>query len=252
MIKKLFIITSTIEPSDIGLTYSKVRSIFSPDERFRQTVGTITSIHNAHPDAKIVLLDSSNDTNGLLNHLRFMPNLNVVSLKNINSEIAEIVNTNRNKSLCECLMTNTYLKQYKKYVNEFDFIIKVSGRYNLFNFTDYFTEENKNKIFFKKPSCFKWGNDWDWRFHHVDLRHSQQDDYLRQYCTVLFSFATNHLDKLIDMNDAIIHFLKQPSMSQYDMEILYYYLSRSFESDIIETEWSVCGWDGTSGRFMYY
>jgi hypothetical protein len=41
-------------------------------------------------------------------------------------------------------------------------------------------------------------------------------------------------------------------MAHYDIETLSYYFTRPHEKQIIETDWKVCGWDGTSARFMYY
>lgn len=250
MIKKLFYITSTIQPRDAELTYSKTRSVFTTEERFRQTIGSITSIHNADPNAQIILLDSSDECEELLSKFNFIPNLTVIPLNKLDSGITDTVNSHRNKTLCECLMTNTFFKHYKKYIKDFDYVVKLSGRYNIFNFTNYFTEENKTKLFFKRPLSFKWNDDW--RYNFIDLRHAQGNDQLMQYCTVLFAFGAQNLEKIMDMNDSIIHFLEQPSMNHYDMETLYYYLTRPFQSNIIETDWRVCGWDGTSGRFMYY
>ena len=95
---------------------------------------------------------------------------------------------------------------------------------------------------------------WDpsWRYHFVDIRESQKEDSLTQYCTVLYAYGTMHLDKFIDINEAVIHLIKQPHMMHYDIETLAYYLTRQYKESIIETDWRVCGWDGTSGRFMYY
>jgi hypothetical protein len=54
------------------------------------------------------------------------------------------------------------------------------------------------------------------------------------------------------MNDATVHLLQQPLMHHYDIETLSYYFTRAYEDKIIEVDWKVSGWDGTSGRFMYY
>jgi hypothetical protein len=61
-----------------------------------------------------------------------------------------------------------------------------------------------------------------------------------------------HLEKFIDINEAVIHLLNQPTMRHYDIETLMYYLTRPYEDNIMEVNWKVSGWDGTSGRFMYY
>jgi len=250
MTSKLFIIPSTIQPRDGAFTYAKTRSVFSAEERFRQTVFTINSIQSAYPDADMVLLDSSDNYQTFKPDLLHIPNLKFVSLKEIDSNIANTVNSHVNKSLCECLMMNTYFKHFKKTIKEYDYVIKTCGRYFYFNFENYFTEENTNKIFFKKPLQFTWDDNWN--YHYVDLRHYQNNNKLYQYCTVLFAFGSAYLEKFIDINETVIHLIDQPSMKHYDIETLMYYLTRPYQNNIIETDWKVSGWDGTSGRFMYY
>lgn len=250
MTSKLFIIPSTIQAREGKFTYSNTRSVFSTEERFRQTIFTINSIQNAYPDSDVVLLDSSDNFEQFKIELQHIDKLELVSLKKLDSKICEIVNTHPNKSLCECLMLNTFYKAFKQQIKEYDYVIKTCGRYFYFNFIDYFTEENKNKIFFKKPLNFEW--DQNWRYHFVDRRSEQNNNRLHQYCTVLFAFGSVHLEKFIDINEATIHFINQPSMCHYDIETLAYNLTRPFEKDIIEVDWKVSGWDGTSGRFMHY
>lgn len=249
MTSKLFIIPSTIQPREGKFTYVNTRSVFSTEERLRQTIFTVNSIQNAYPEAHIVLLDSSDDCS-FKSDLKYIKNLEFISVKDISPENAEIINTHSNKSLCECLMMNTYYTKFKKQIKEYDYVIKTCGRYFYFNFTDHFTKENKDKIFFKKPLQFEWNNTW--KYHFIDRRDTQKDNKLRQYCTVLFAFGSMHLEKFIDMNEAAMHLFKQPNMFHYDIETLSYYLTRPYENSIVEVDWIVSGWDGTSGRFMYY
>jgi hypothetical protein len=250
MTSKLFIIPSTIQPREGRFTYSNTRSVFTAEERLRQTIFTINSIQNAYPEGKVVLLDSSDNPDKIIKSLKYIPNLQTLFIKDIDPETSEIINTHSNKSLCECLIMNTFYKHFRKEIKQYDYVIKTCGRYFYMNFKDYFTEENKNKIFFKKPLSFNWNDAW--KYHFVDLRDHQKNDKLQQYCTVLFAFGSAHLEKFIDINDAAIHFIKQPKMHHYDIETLSYYLTRPYEKDIIEVDWIVSGWDGTSGRFMCY
>jgi hypothetical protein len=224
--------------------------VFTPEERLRQTIFTINSIQNAFPNSQIILLDSSDNFEIFTDSLKHIPNLELVSVKQIDSDAANIINSHPNKSLCESLMLNTYYINFKKYIKKFDFTIKTCGRYFYFNFKDYFTEENKDKIFFKKPLYFEWNDSWN--YHSIDRRHIEKHNLLKQYCTVLYGFGNSNLEKFIDINEAVIHLIKQPTMSHYDIETLSYYLTRPFEKQIIEVDWKVSGWDGTSGRFMYY
>ena len=52
-----FIITSVINFSKKKLSYSKVRSVYSPEEREQQTLQTINSIREKVPGASIVLVE---------------------------------------------------------------------------------------------------------------------------------------------------------------------------------------------------
>jgi hypothetical protein len=248
---EIFVVGSSIQTRNAPLTYSPVRTVFSADERFRHTIFTVNSIHNAFPKAKIVLVDSSEDYQEYKSLLSYFLNVEFIPLKELSGEAFEIVNNHPNKSLCESLLLNTYYKQYKKYIEQYDFVVKGCGRYFHFNFDgSLFTEENKDKIFFKKPMNFEWNDSWNYSF--IDRRQLQGNNRIHQYCTVLYAFGSMHLEKFIDINEAVVHFLKQPSMIHYDIETLSYYLTRQYQDKIIETDWKVCGWDGTSARFMYY
>lgn len=249
--RKVFVVASSIQPRTGTFTYSPTRSFFDTDERYRQTIFTINSIRNAVPDAKIVVVDSSEDYKEKQFVLSTYLGVEFIPIKELSGEVFETVNTHKNKSLCECLLLNTYYTQYKKQLMEYDFIIKATGRYFYFGIDNsYFTEENTDKIFFKRPLKFDWDNSWNYEL--VDARQYHNENVLHQYCTVLFGSASQHFHKLMDINEATIHLLNQPSMIHYDIETLSYYFTRFYKQHILEVDWMVSGWDGTSGRFMYY
>ena len=248
---KVVVVGSSINPRSGRFTYSETRSKFNAEERFRQTIFTINSLQNALPDAKIIIVDSSDDVKEYRLNLSYHRNVQFVQLKEISPEAHEIVNTHPNKSLCESLLLNTFYKYHKANLSRYDFILKATGRYFYYNLNNnLFTEENRDKIFFKKPLSFEWNDSW--RYSFVDRREHQNNNRLHQYCTVLYGFGSSQLNSMIDINDATVHLLDQPSMSHYDIETLSYYFTRPYESNVIETNWIVSGWDGTSGRYMYY
>jgi hypothetical protein len=233
------------------LTYSPVRTIFSSEERFRQTIFTVNSIQAAFPEAKIVVVDSSDIYKEYQDTFRFFKNTEFIPLKELDQEAFEIVNTHPNKSLCESLLLNTFYKKFRKEIKQYDYVIKTCGRYFYFHLNDaLFNVENLNKLFFKRPLNFNWDDSWNYSF--IDRRTEQNNNRIHQYCTVLYAFGGTQLDKMIDINEATIHLLNQAPMKHYDIETLSYYFTRPYEKDVIETDWIVCGWDGTSGRFMYY
>lgn len=247
----IVVVGSSISPRPGTFTYSPTRSKFDAEERLRQTIFTVNSLQNSLPNTKIVIVDSSEEVYEYIVTFAHLKNVEFVHLKQLSVEAHEIVNSHPNKSLCESLLLNTYFKQNKKQLQQYDFILKATGRYFYFNFNNsLFTEKNKNKIFFKKPLNFEWNEAWKYQF--VDRRQHQNNNRLHQYCTVLYGFGSSQLDKFIDINEATVNLLNNSKMSHYDIETLSYYFTRPFESDVIETDWIVSGWDGTSGRFMYY
>lgn len=247
----VFVVGSSIQTRDIPLTYSKVRTVFSDEERFRQTIFTINSIRNLFPLSKIYIVDSSENYKKYQSLVSHFFNVHFIPLKELNESAFEIVNTHTNKSLCESLLLNTFYSTFKKELQNYDYIVKACGRYFYFDFNNLlFTENNKNKFFFKKPLKFEWDNNWNYQF--IDRRTQQKNNKLHQYCTVLYAFGSSRLDDMIDINTATIHLLDQNPMKHYDIETLSYYFTRTFGNDVIETDWKVCGWDGTSARFMYY
>jgi hypothetical protein len=249
--RKLFVVSSSIAPQKGVFTYSKTRSIFDANERFRQTIFTINSIRTAFPDDKIVLIDSSAEYLDYLLTIRHFKDVEYLPLKEYDFETYNIVNTHTNKSLCECAMLNSYFTKFKKEIKEYEYVLKATGRYFYFNVNDnLFIKDNVDKIFFKKPLNFEWNDNWNYQF--VDNRVEQNNNRLHQYCTVLYAFGSSQLEKFIDINDAVVNLLNNHKMAHYDIETLSYYFTRPFKSDIIETDWIVSGWDGTSGRFMYY
>lgn len=248
--RKLFVVASSIQPRDGKFSYSKTRSLFSAEERFRQTFFTVNSIKNLVPEAKVVVVDSSDDYELYAKKLAYL-DAEFIPIKELSGEVFETVNTHQSKSLCECLLLNTYFEQYKKEIFSYDYVIKTCGRY-FYSKMDksIFNEENTSKMFFKHPLQFKWNHTWNYDF--VDLRHINGGDFLNQYCTVLYAFGAKHLHRIMDINEAAIHIINRPLMYHYDIETLSYYFTRPFQTDIIEVDWMVSGWDGTSGEFMYY
>ncbi len=55
----IFVLTSVIRPARPVIAYRWTRSVFDPDERLHQTLGTIESIRTRAPGAAIVLIEAS-------------------------------------------------------------------------------------------------------------------------------------------------------------------------------------------------
>jgi hypothetical protein len=149
-------------------------------------------------------------------------------------------------------MLSSFFKNQRAFLNEFDFIVKTTARYVYSQFSDVFVPENKNKFFFKKPIPFEWNDGW--RYEMIDRRWIQQNNLLYQYSTVLYAFGSSNLNRMIDIFDAHNHVVEMtlPLNINYDIESLSYFLTRPFESDIIETNWKIMGFEGVHGTLMYY
>ena len=252
--KKAFIVTSIIDVDNVHpLTYSNTRSIFSDVERFRHTTVTIASLDLAsNQDTTIFLVDASENYQQYKDVFRYQENLKFISVKEEFPDVYNIIRTHPNKSYCESLILVNFFTKYKTELENYDYFFKMSGRYFIdhhFN-TALFNEENTDKIFFKKPMKFNWSDTW--KYTMVDRRSIQGDDYLYQYSSVLYGFGKIFLDRFLDIYRVIAVFTGQSNTMMYDVETLLYYFTRSYESNIIETDWIVYGWDGTNATFLRY
>ena len=252
--KKAFIVTSAIEVNNNNpLTYSTVRSYFSNEERFRQTVATIVTLDLlSDSETTIYLLDSSENWEQYRDQLLYQRNLKFISVKSEFPEIYKTVTTHPQKSYCESLLVSTFMVKYQKELFENDYILKMSGRYLIDRSFDpvLLNEYNTDKIFFKQPIKWDWRDSWCYSL--VDRRQDQGDNNLCQYSSVIFGWGKQHHKHFMDLWLGMAAMLVLPHMSHFDIETLSYYLTRPFEKDIIETDWIVYGWLGTTGHFTRY
>jgi hypothetical protein len=252
--KKAFIVTSIIDLDNTHpLTYSEVRTHFSSEERFRQTIFTVASLDKiCGPDDTIFLLDASDNYESYRGALSYQQNLVFVSVKEEFPEIYETVRTHSNKSHCESLTLVKFVEKYRTKLEEYDYFFKMTGRY----FTDssfdvnIFNEDNLDKIFFKKPFAHEWNDNWNYQM--VDRRNIQGDNLLKLYPSVLYSWGRMNLDRIIDIYRCISVFTEKSQGTVYSFETLLYFFTRVYESNIVEVDWRVYGWDGTNGTFMRY
>lgn len=129
--RDLFIITSCIYPCDKPLSYSAVRSIYTPEERLEQTLKTIQSVRKKCPNAYIILCD---------NGIKRPDNLDGVNIFKYLGDKPKYRKTadSTNKSLGETLMIVSCWKKLILY--RWNRIYKLSGRYWLndnFNTANY-------------------------------------------------------------------------------------------------------------------
>lgn len=255
--KKAIIITSILEVNNsYRLTYSEIRSFFNLEDRLRHTIFTVAALdHIADEDTTIFLIDAS-ESQAAKAHIQYsfahQKNFVYIDANEEFTDTSNLIRTHSNKSHCEALLILSFLNKYRERLNEFDFFFKISGRYF---FDSSFTlslcvEKNKDKFFFKKPLKFEWIDGW--KYEIFDRRDIQGDNKLHQYCSVLYGWSKSNHERMLDIYRVIAEFTDNTKTAYTDFETLLYFFTREYEKKIIETDWIVYGWDGTSGQFLRY
>jgi len=113
------IITSVIETTNKPLNYSKIRSVYSHQQRFEQTLETIESVRKYMPSTEIILVECSPQS-------EYMKALSEKVDYFYNLEFNQVVNNSPEKGKGEItLLLHAFSKLTKHYTN----IYKITGRY---------------------------------------------------------------------------------------------------------------------------
>ena len=144
--ENLVLITSVINTPNIPLSYSKIRSVFTRNERLEQTKKTIESIKKNIPNYKILLVECSdlNENEKIYFESNCDYILNLWDEKNLHNLIFE-----KSKALGEGTITIKALEYIYNNKLKFENLFKISGRYWLsdtFNFNNF----NNSNLVFKK------------------------------------------------------------------------------------------------------
>ncbi len=180
--KNLVLITSIIKPPIKPLSYTKIRSVFSPEMRFKQTQNTINSIKQKIPNSQIFIVEcsklSEEEENYFRNNCDYFLNL-------INDATATNYIYSHSKSLGEGTMTILAINFIKQNNIEYDAFFKISGRYWLSNNFNYNNFENANII----------------------VKYINND--VNNCCTSLYKLCKNNIDDflyfLISKNESMIN-----------------------------------------------
>jgi hypothetical protein len=253
--KKTVIITSCIEvDNNYPLTYSKIRSFFTTQDRYNQTIKTLFNlVENFDKETCFYLVDASPEFLINSSDFEFVPNFKFVSVKLEFPQILKTVTTHPNKSHCEQLLLYTFLEHYKGEILDSDYFFKVSGRYqidkNYFNI-NYFNNQTHKGFYFKEPLEWDWEDSWG--YEKVDLRQEQGNNKLYQYCTVAYGWSRTYLDTKIEIAKEISKICSSIEGLKYDVETLIYFLTRKHKSNITHMPWLVVGNQGTYGTFAHF
>jgi hypothetical protein len=156
LFKNIILITSKIVISDVLFSYAPnikvIRSVYTKEERFTQTIKTIKSIRKYIPDSYIVLVDNSQ-----LNEIE-KEILNNLTDYFVNVTTDEKLNYNTNqtefKFIGELAQQIHFYDMFLKNINVKNIrnFYKISGRYFINDTFDY-NKFNNNLNIFKKNNC---------------------------------------------------------------------------------------------------
>jgi hypothetical protein len=133
----IFLITSVINTGNHPWTYTSTRSIYTPQERYTQTLDTISSIQKYAPNSKIIHVECSDlppDMEKMLSE-RVEYYINTYSDEKIRLGCL----SNGKKGFGELLKTQVAIEYLDNNNIQFDRLFKISGRYYL---TDRFNQSN--------------------------------------------------------------------------------------------------------------
>lgn len=168
--KNIVIITSKIIVSEIQFTYCKKRSIYTKEERFSQTLDTITSVKKYIPDCHIILFDNSKfnseEYSILKNNVDVF--INITDDENLNHN-TDVCN---NKLVSELSQHISLYENYLKYINFSNnkHYFKITGRYKINDTFNYDNYDNNKNIF------------------------KMKDRNIRYYYTSFFKLDKNHVN----------------------------------------------------------
>lgn len=143
----LFLITSVINTGKQPWSYTEKRSVFTTEERYKQTLQTIDSIRNQMPSSKILLVEcselSQEYTRNLLNKVDYFLNLYEYNV------VREACLETNKKGYGEAMQTKFAIEYILRHTLEFKRFFKISGRYYL---NENFNQQNyaENAFTFKK------------------------------------------------------------------------------------------------------
>lgn len=126
MITDLVLITSVINPPKKPLSYSKIRSVFSKEERFEQTKKTIKTVKEKFSNSIILITECSRLNEKEIKYFKNNSDyfINLFENKEIKNKVYS-----KSKSLGEGTMTIESIKFIFDKDIKFQNLIKLSGRY---------------------------------------------------------------------------------------------------------------------------
>lgn len=244
--KIAFYISSIINvDSTNGFGHIASRSAFSSEERFRQTQFTIGNIRSLFPEAHLFLFEIGKNVEKIRNDLSYVRNLTVVSAEELDPAVTEMCRTNKSKGTCETAATLLFLKHYMSTLKEYDYVIKISGRYFFTQIDNNFlNQENTDKYLCKQ--IFSW--DWkpEWCYPEILKKNGRLFWAPSQTYAVGRGAMDDYYQSLTNMYE---YYTDNPEVAKIlDFEcLLYHYVLQ--DKPYIEVPWITGGWGGQEGAY---
>jgi hypothetical protein len=160
-VENVILLSSSIITSKYPLSYTGIRSVFSNEERYHQTLKNIHILRYKIPNTAIILIDPTEVPMEWKEHLKTLVDIYIDA--NDDPVLKILTDTCLNKGVAECTQILKCLDHIGEYKNAKN-IFKLTGRYYLSksfrysNFADnkvHFKTVPPSSVFFEKvPACF--------------------------------------------------------------------------------------------------
>lgn len=194
----LVIITSKIHTTNIRFNYSKVRSIYTPHERFQQTLDTIKSVRKYIPNSFIILFDNSNFPQNKYNIIQTVVDVFINTLND--NMLNNFTNNSDIKMYGEISQTHRIIKyiQNAQKCMKIANLFKISGRYIINETFKYNKFNNTNNIF----------------------KHNLRVTDRKYYYTSFYKIGSPYLSKYYSIIENIYDDILQKKYENLDWEVL--------------------------------
>lgn len=253
--KLAFLVGSVINVSEGTFNYMEnSRSAQSSDERARQTAVTLNSIFCKYPNAKIYLIEGSLSlpkellvSSGIFYYLEEY-NVELVKLVDIDKDVCKELNTHENKSYCECLLYSTFLKHYEEDLENYDLVIKLTGRYSITSNFNIDSSMTKDDILFKHIHKFDNPDNIEWAYSDLLIPGQKLTDACYTF-SMTYAFGGNRID---DFKHFLEFTMENTKNNGREIEMLIQYWSWKNRIKHKEMNWYVCGYAGSNNkRFIH-
>lgn len=248
--KIAFLVTSTIEVDNTNnFIYQPhlKRSCWNTEQRLEQTLFTVSQIKKIVPTADIYILDSSRNFQLFQN--KFL-DANYIPLYKLDKNTIEITHNNKIKGLCETILVDTFLNTYKKQIENYDYIVKITGRYFITESfeLDILNEFNLDKILTKGVSWVDIEN-FKNTGYELFLNSNNKFPYVLTclYAVGKYKFNFYHvgIKKIIQM-------YQEKNIDDVALETVFYENILLNYKDYYYVPWKIQGYCGVTGQLVYY